>query len=362
VEQFNAKKRCCMSITNTIPLIACLGILGACSQPAQTEYAISWAEQQSGTDLSLRGLSLVDASTIWVGAPEGHVLRSLDGGQNWRHTIIPGAELLDLRSVHAFDRERALLFTAGTPAQLYSTDDGGQNYALVYEDPSNEAFFDSLAFWDDQNGIAFSDPVGGAFHILLTQNGGQNWSAADNLPVPLDGEAGFAASDTSIALASAGRVWIGTGGAQIARVLFSGDWGQSWQVFDTPLASGSSGAGIFSLAAANNRLFAVGGNYTDEDVIDGVMAWSDDDGRTWTTPSIGPSGYRSAIAAIPGLAGYLVAVGPNGADLSRDNGESWHRISETGYHAVAFADDGRSGFATGSDGRIAKILVSAEDE
>jgi photosystem II stability/assembly factor-like uncharacterized protein len=350
-----------MSTAHAIPLIVCMGLLGACSQPSQTEYTIDWIELQSGSNLSLRGLSLVDASTIWVGAPEGHVLRSLDGGENWQRSVIPGAELLDLRSVHAFDRDRALFFTAGTPARLYLTEDGGLNFSLIFEDPSIDAFFDSLTFWDQSTGLAFSDPVDDQFHILLTRDGGQSWPNASGLPAPLEGEAGFAASDTSIALASNGRVWIGTGGAETARVLFSDDWGQSWQVFETPLASGSSGAGIFSLAFQNERLIAVGGTYTDEDVIDGVMAWSDDNGQTWSTPLVGPSGYRSAVAAIPGLSSYLVAVGPNGADLSRDNGESWDRISETGFHAIAFASDGLTGFATGSEGRIAKLVVSAAD-
>lgn len=332
--------------------------LTACSPTPSGPPELSWIEQQSGVDLSLRGLAVVDAQTVWVGSPEGTVLRTTDGGDTWTHSQIPGAEALDLRSVHAFDDQHALFFTAGAPARLYVTRDGGQNYDLVLEDPSDAAFFDSLEFWDAEHGMAFSDPVEGNFHILLTNDGGVTWTLATGLPAPLEGEAGFAASDTSIAVAPGGFAWIGTGGGATARVLHTEDFGASWTVYDTPMAAGSGGAGIFSLSWSQGRLVAVGGNYTEPDEPRLAAFWSDDRGETWRIPATGTGGYRSAVTHLPGQAGYLLAVGTSGTDISIDGGESWQAVSDTGFNAVRFADDGRVGWAVGSNGAISRIEIT----
>jgi len=332
-------------------------VLMSCSPTQNVMPEIVWTPQDSTVDLSLRGLAVVDSDVVWIGGPDGTVLRTINGGETWTASSIQGAENLDLRSVHGFDENHALFFTAGSPAILYVTRDGGRTFESVYEDASSAAFFDTLEFWDDQNGIAFSDPIDGQFHILLTTDGGETWVRAENLPLPFEGEAGFAASDTSIAVAPGGAAWIGTGGAETARILHTEDWGQTWVAHDTPLIAGSGGSGIFSVTFSQDRLIAVGGNYTEVDQTDSVSAWSDDRGESWTIPTVGPSGYRSAVSLIASHNGQLISVGPNGTDFSLDNGENWARISETGFHAIAFSPQGNIGWAVGSDGRISKITI-----
>tara|TARA_R110002073_G_scaffold61392_11_gene154408 strand:- start:271 stop:1329 length:1059 start_codon:yes stop_codon:yes gene_type:complete len=344
-------------------LAAVVITLAACQPaPPQQNVRIDWVAQDSGVSTSLRGLAVVDPETAWVGAPDGVVLRTIDGGASWTQSRIEAAAGLDLRSAHGFDADHALFFTAGSPARLFETRDGGASFTLLYEDASDAAFFDALAFWDETRGIAFSDPVDGIFHILLTDDGGQSWTEAADLPAPLEGEAGFAASDSSLALGAGGRVWIGTGGGARARILSSPDFGISWRAVNTPLASGQAGAGIFSIAASGNTLVAVGGDYTRADERAGVAAYSLDGGHAWFEPETAPSGYRSAVAAIPGLGGYFLAVGPNGADLSRDGGRAWEAMSEIGYNAVAFAPGSQLGWAVGTDGKIARLNVILDPE
>ena len=351
-----------MSRVGGAALAVALISLAACQPAPPQAVNIEWVAQDSGLSSSLRGLAVVDANIAWVGAPDGIVLRTVDGGANWSNSRIEAAAGLDLRSAHGFDADHALFFTAGSPARLFETRDGGASFTLIYQDNSDDAFFDGLAFWDESRGIAFSDPVAGVFHILLTDDGGQSWTAAAELPVPLEGEAGFAASDTSLALGEDGRVWIGTGGGERARILASENFGTSWRVVNTPLASGRSGAGIFSIAAAGNTLVATGGVYTRADAREGVAAYSLDGGRAWFEPNNPPSGYRSAVAATPGPGGHFLTVGPNGADLSRDGGRSWSEISQAGYNAVAFAPGAPVGWAVGAEGRIARLIVNRDPE
>jgi hypothetical protein len=118
--------------------------------------------------------------------------------------------------------------------------------------------------------------------------------------------------------------------------------------------SGTPSSGIFSLAIGDgDRGIAIGGDYKEPGRANRVVALTSDGGRTWRSPKgPGPGGYRSAVAYRPAARGAtLVAVGPTGSDWSRDEGESWTRLGEMGFHAVGFA--GAAGWAVGEDGRIA---------
>lgn len=341
---------------------ACLLALAACSGRPASGPQVDVAEQASGTDASLRGLSVVNDQIVWIGAPDGQVLLTTDGGVHWQLTRIPGAEGLDLRSMHGFDARRALFFTAGQPARLYETRDGGETFSIVWADDTGSAFFDGLAFWNDYEGLAFSDPVDGEFLVLLTSDGGRSWHPAEGLPEPLEGEAGFAASDTSIALSQDGCAFIGTGGGARARVLRGCGYGAAWDAVDTPLASGTPGSGVFSITWTGEKLVAAGGNFEDPDASDGVLAVSRSHGERWATPVAPPHGYRSAVAHLPNHPEILIATGPNGSDISRNSGEIWAPLDALdGYHALAFAPGRRIGWAVGSDGRIARIEVTVDE-
>ena len=184
-----------MKRLGTATLAAGLIALGACQPaPRNAVIGIDWTMQESGVHSSLRGLAVVDADIAWIGAPDGVILRTVDGGETWTQSRVDAAAGLDFRSAHGFNGNHALFFTAGSPARLFETRDGGASFTLLYEDGSDAAFFDGLAFWDNRRGIAFSDPVDGVFHILLTEDGGQSWAAAGNLPVPLDAGCGGAFS------------------------------------------------------------------------------------------------------------------------------------------------------------------------
>ena len=126
---------------------------------------------------------------------------------------------------------------------------------------------------------------------------------------------GFAASGTCLVVQGDRSVWFGTGGANVSRVFRSDDRGQSWDVHETPIRAGNATSGILSLAFHTaNRGVAIGGDYTDPEQTDAIVAWTSDGGRNWTLPRIaGPTGYRSAVVFVPGTTRpTLVAVGRSG--------------------------------------------------
>ena len=63
---------------------ALLAGLAACSPPADPLAGITLEEQASGVTSSLRGLAVVSDDVVWIGAPGGQVLRTVDGGAHCR--------------------------------------------------------------------------------------------------------------------------------------------------------------------------------------------------------------------------------------------------------------------------------------
>lgn len=324
-----------------------------------------WQAVETGSTASLRGLYPIDAVRCFASGANGTVLRTTDGARFERRPI-QGGESLDFRDVHAFDADQLIVISAGTPARIYRSEDAGAAWERVYEHPDERAFFDAMAFWDAQRGIAFSDPIDGHLLIVRTSDGGRSWSQVpkDAIPVSPEGEAGFAASGTCLAVGGDDEVWIGSGGIPGSRVFRSGDGGSTWSVAATPMRAGSSGAGIFSIAMlGGGRGVVVGGDYTEPDAREQNVAVTEDGGRTWRSPrGASPSGYRSAVVALDqgwsSKPPRLIAVGPSGSDLSEDGGESWRRFSDVGFHAVARAADGTV-WASGSEGRVARLIFAA---
>lgn len=320
--------------------------------------ASSWTEQASGVAASLRGVSAVSETVAWVSGSAGTVLRTTDGGQTWRRLTVT-SEPLDFRDIEALDNRTAYALSIGTgPAsRVYKTTDGGATWTLRFTNPDAQGFFDAMAFWDATHGIVVGDSVDGVFSIFLTEDGGTTWTPPprSGLPPALAGEGAFAASGTNVAVYGASDAWFVTNGSGRSRVLHSGDRGRSWTITDLPLAAAQS-AGVFSVAFRDRTHgVVVGGDYAREGETGNNAAVTSDGGRTWTlVRERGLSGFRSVVAHAPGTKGSFIAVGPQGADWSDDDGRSWSPIAGPGFHAFSFVPRGGVGWAAGSNGRVAR--------
>src|SRR5262249_11105130 len=234
------------------------------------------------------------------------------------------------------------------------TTDGGDHWRLQFTDRNPKAFFDALAFWDADGGVAVSDSVDGRFVIIKTTDGGTSWIEIppEKLPPALAGEGAFAASGTCVATQGRNNVWIAT---SAARVLSSTDGGDTWQVATTPIPSGQPSVGVFSIAFKDPRNgVIVGGDYKKEGEARDNAAITNDGGRTWKlVKGPLPGGFRSAVAYAPG-ASILVTVGPSGSDYSLEGGASWAPIRGAGYHAISFSRSG-AGWAVGGGGRVGQV-------
>jgi photosystem II stability/assembly factor-like uncharacterized protein len=344
--------RASLGVARLLLCVACVGCQ-ARSQPQSLS---------SGTTAEFRGLSAASETVVWAAGRNGTYARTIDGGGTWQADTVPGASELFFIDVHAVDASTAYLLGThfeGGHARIYKTTDGGAHWALQHSDGAPGVFFDGMAFWDAMHGVAFSDPVGGSFLIVRTDDGGTTWERVppENIPAPLPQEAGFAASGTAITVWGTDHVWFGTGGGAVARVFQSSDRGCSWTVAATPLP-GSVTAGIFGIAFRDSlHGVAVGGDYTKPHESSDNVIRTRDGGRTWTIAGRSlPAGVRYGVTYVPGPGRpTLVASGPSGWGYSRDDGTTWAVLEDSlGYNTVSAAQ-GAVVWAAGTEGRVAVV-------
>ena len=319
-----------------------------------------WERQNSGVETSIRALCAVDEKVCWLGTGNGTICRTVDGGKTWKKLRVKGAETVEFRDVEAFDAEQCVAMSVGEgqDSRIYRTTDGGKTWKLVYQNQAPKGFFDGMAFWDKKNGILAGDPVEGHLVILRTADGGANWKALDSLPQMKEGEHAFAASGTHLAVAGDGHVWVGSGGS-VARVFHSKDFGKSWSILETPMIAGEASTGIFSLAFKDPlNGFAVGGDYTKEAVGERNAFATSDGGKSWTMlktiDGVSAFSFRSCVRYLPAQKRVIV-VGPDGCNVSHDEGKTWASFGEQGFHTFSVGRGLKGIWAAGSEGRVARL-------
>lgn len=308
-----------------------------------------WGIQDAHTTADLRGIDSLGKGVAWASGSHGTVLRTEDAGFVWQLcTVPPGAEALDFRGIQAFDHNTAIVMSSGKGdlSRLYKTTDGCQSWTLVATNPDKEGFWDAV--WFEPNGKALfilGDPVQGAFRLFSSQVDERkmqfgklesNWNGHPITASP--GESAFAASNSLFAYSVGdGTFSFITGGARSEIIreehgldskkgMFS-EWSRNALPF---LAGDSSGA--FSIAATDydekrkqKVVVVVGGNYKQPDLHVKTAAYSFDWGYHFSTADTPPHGYRSAVGYDKAHNAWIT-VGPNGTDISTDDGRNWRAL------------------------------------
>ncbi len=256
----------------------------------------------------------------------------------------------------AFTENSFLCLGIGSPARLRSIDLKSREERIVYTETHEKIFYNALAFWDSNEGIAMGDPVDGCMSILITRDGGDTWKklSCDVLPKTIEKEAAFAASNTNIAV-KGDKAWVVSGGAK-SRVFYTADRGKTWKVFTTPIVEGQETTGIYSIAfRTENDGTIFGGDYLSPDGNRSNKAMTKDGGKTWQLiADTTEPGYKSCVQYIPNSNGrQIVAAGFTGISISNDYGQTWKEISKEKFYTIRFLND-TTAIAAGSK-RIAKV-------
>lgn len=341
-------------IRNTILALSFMVALFSCSNSNEerAQNPKDWTLFETPSQASLRGLSALTNEIAWASGSNGTWMRTMDGGQTWDHGVIAGLDTVDFRSIHAFDAETAIVVSAGQPSVIYKTTDGGKNWVLKHQE-DDQAFLDGISFSSATRGYVVGDPQNGQWTILQTANKGESWYMLDSIPGAGDGEAAFAASATSL-LAEGTSIYLGSGG-KVSNLHFSNDQGSTWESFPAPLKQGESSQGIFSVSRlGEGAIICVGGDYLKEKSVEGNSAIFLSGSKEWIPVQTPPRGFRSGVIYFPENK-WVLAVGPDGSDYSVDEGINWLALSEEGFHTIKMGHADGSIWASGANGRVAKL-------
>jgi photosystem II stability/assembly factor-like uncharacterized protein len=312
--------------------------------------------QNSETSTSFRGMSIVSDQVAWVSGSNGTIGKTTDGGSTWQWIKPTGYEKLDFRDIEAFDTDKAIVVNSGSPAYILLTIDGGKSWTQTYKNTDSAIFLDGMAFWDSKRGMAFGDPIKNRMQLLRTNDGGLSWEdISTNLKEEmLAGEAGFAASGTSITTMDKGKVWIATGGAT-SNIYYSNNYGNKWGFYKCPILQGESSTGVFSVAFQTKKTgVVVGGNYLKDNENSNNILLTNNSGKTWTKPLKPVSGFRSGVIYVNEK--VMIATGSSGTDVSTDAGISWYNISKINLNVIQKSHSGKLILLAGNKGQIYKLV------
>ena len=302
------------------------------------------------SNVSIRGLSVVDNKTVWVSGSEGTVGRSADGGNTWKWIKVKGFEKTDFRDIEAFSNKTAVIMGIEAPAYILRTTDGGENWTTVYENKAKGMFLDAMEFWNEESGIVIGDPINNKFFITRTFDGGKSWQdiPPQNYPIADSGEACFASSGTNIRPLNKQEAVFITGGFKSR--LFIRD-----KKIELPILQGKQTTGANSIAVKNaTTMIIVGGDFMTKDSATKNCAITTDGGTTFSVPATPPHGYRSCVEYINKK--QWITCGLNGTDISNDEGNTWQWISKQSFNVCRKAKRGKAIFFAGGGGRIGKLV------
>ena len=366
-------------------------ILGLLSVTFGSTYA-QWDVENSGTTADLRGIDSVGGGVAWASGTNGTVLRTEDGGYLWQPcTVPPGAGYLDFRGIQAFDANTAIVMSSGKGdlSRLYKTTDGCQTWKLVANNPNPDGFWDALQTGDfeeptanvgeNDRALILGDSVNGQLQLWEWKEGREERELEPNYYVgdKVDqGEGSFAASNSVLQLDRTPQLdptWkyvfrfaSGTAAHSYVSILRFEQTpkcepcrAETLRV-ETPMVLNSDSSGIFSLNFRSDLVgVAVGGDYKKPEDTVRTAAYSADGGQSWRLSTTPPHGYRSAVAYDAATKTWIT-VGPNGTDISTDDGRNWRALHpDPALHDSADADRNWNAlslpFVVGPHGRIGKL-------
>ena len=312
----------------------------------------------SGTNTSLRGLSVVSNLVIWVSGSNGLVGRSNDGGKTWKWFRVKGFEKTDFRDIEAFDATTAIIMATGEPAFILRTIDGGESWKVVYENKTKGMFLDAMDF-NDKYGVVIGDPIDNHIFLAVTNDNGEKWEALNthtNLYKTNDSEAFFAASGTNIKILS--RINLNSvnacyvSGGKSSR-LFIGDESKELPIIQGEQSTGASSIAIYD----KDKMVIVGGDFSHDTLKKDNCVLATLNFKTeqikLSKPYTPPHGYRSCVEYI--TKEKLITCGTSGVDISSDGGINWELISTKSFHVCQKAKKGSRVFLAGSNGKIAML-------
>lgn len=235
---------------------------------ANSAFSQFWSTQFTGFGTESRGISGIhakDSNIAWAYAFDGaagadiqEFTMTANGGQTWTPGYIElGDPSLNIQNIVGVDANTAWVMAsreADGSGGVFKTTDGGESWEFqIGGTTPDESWNNWVHFFDANNGVFMSDPVGGYFELYTTSDGGSNWTRVPsaNIPAPLASEYGYTGGYTYVG----NTVFFYT---NKGRILKSTDKGLTWSVilptgFVTDFGT-TTNSGLMAFSDANKGI------------------------------------------------------------------------------------------------------------
>ena len=302
--------------------------------------------QYCNKPLHARGIA-VKGNFIFLGNNNGEVIRyHLKNGKS--KSLNPKDTFPEIRDIALHKNSIYAMQSADYSCilKLSSFGNSKKQINLVTTELNPQLFLDGMAI-ENKEAFVMGDPVGNEFSLFHSSDL-KHWEKITPVLPSFDGEAGFAASGSTVQISNG--VYYFVSGGEKSRFFMSKDKGQTWIQSELPFKN-SNASGAFSLAMKDtNNGIVVGGDYLAPNSRENVCFITKDGGITWSASTSGPFGYRSCVHFTDGV---YYSCGTNGIDYSKDNGTTWSQLSNE--NCFSICSDNNFVYASSTNGRIIRI-------
>jgi photosystem II stability/assembly factor-like uncharacterized protein len=302
-----------------------------------------------------------DANVVYLGAAEGGVWKTTDGGQTWtpltddQPTLAVGSLTLDPSNpdvLYVGTGEANFSYDAFAGAGILKTMDGGQTWKNI-PGPFVGRSISAVSVNPSDNEVLLAASRGG---IYRSADGGETWSTV--LRATWASSVLFDPVNPQNAYAGLGYIYGGTP----AGVFKSTDSGQTWTPWNGTGPNGlplsQIGRVALAMSPANPDVMIAGiqNSAKQDDPVAGFR--STDGGLNWTpiaAPAYDGNWYSDVIQFHPTDPSVVLGAGES-LSGSFDGGVTWQQVGDplkvhVDIHAIAFSQDGSKVYL-GSDGGV----------
>jgi photosystem II stability/assembly factor-like uncharacterized protein len=250
-----------------------------------TDYQSPFTGSLNSGDISTTPFSVNVNNHAWLCGDSSMIMKVYYNTTTPQFRIVKGniPAGITFNAACSIDSNTALMGgNTGGNSVVYKTTNGGQNWVLVFTQPSG--FIVGIWFKTATTGLMIGNPVGNRWSIFKTTNGGNNWDSTGHYLSRANTESSF----SNDMFARGDTVWLGTNNS---RIYVSTNFGVTW-------SARLLGAGIQNIRAVNND-FNSNVGYIGGDSLLNTYSY----GNTWTVESHiqGTGPITSITASNPGV-------------------------------------------------------------